>query len=596
MLWKVAACRSAGRFGHKSPKPRISMEEKSLNFIEEFVDADVKAGKHGGRVQTRFPPEPNGYLHLGHATAICLNFTLARDFNGQCNLRFDDTNPEKESQEYVDAIKEDIAWLGFEWAKECYASDYFEQLYEWACQLIRQGDAFVCDLSGEEMREYRGTFEEPGQNSPYRERSVEENLDLFQRMRAGEYPDGSRTLRAKIDMAHPNLVMRDPVMYRLRRAHHHRVGDAWPIYPSYDFTHGQSDSIEQVTHSLCSLEFAEHRPLYDWFIEKLGIFPSKQYEFARRNLNFTVMSKRKLLELVAENHVVAWDDPRMPTICGARRRGVPPESIRKFCATIGVTKTPGTSEYALLEATIRETLNPVAPRYMAVLDPLLVILDNVGADETLQLSGILNPEDEAAGSRSMPFSRRILISADDFMEDPPKKFFRLAPEKEVRLRYAHCVKCIDVAKDASGNIVALHGEVDPATLNANPEGRKVKGVIHWVSEPHAVQAEVRVYDRLFTAEKPESDKEHRFVEFLNPESLVTKGAVIEPALAEAARSHLAKVAEQGKQQPGERPLYKSDFRVQFERVGYFCLDEDATPEHLIFNRTVALRDSWAKGK
>lgn len=538
-----------------------------------MVAADVAAGKHDGRVQTRFPPEPNGYLQIGHAKAICLNFEIAKEFGGLCNLRFDDTNPEKESDEFVQAIQEDIRWLGYDWAKICFASDYFEQLFLWACQLIKSGDAYVDELSFDQIREYRGTLTEPGKPSPFRDRPAAESLDRFKRMRAGEFDDGAMVLRAKIDMAHPNMNMRDPVMYRIKRMHHHRVGDAWPIYPSYDFTHGQSDSIEQVTHSLCSLEFEDHRPLYDWFIEKLGIFPSKQTEFARLNLTYTVVSKRKLRTLVEAGHVEGWNDPRMPTLSGMRRRGYPPAAIRSFCRTVGITKTPSTSDIALLEHAVRQELNQSADRRMAVMEPLEVELTNWPEDEVLEVEGINNPEDETAGSRKIPFSKRLFIEQEDFREEANKKFFRLKKGGEVRLRNAYIIKCDDCEKDAAGNITKLRCSVDLDTLNKNPEDRKVKGVIHWVSAEHAIQAEVRLFDRLFSVEKPEADKEREFTEFVNPDSLTIARALCEPSLAEL-------------------PI---GVTCQFERIGYFCLDsKDSRPGALVFNRTVALRDSWAR--
>ena len=549
---------------------------RSLNFIEQIVEDDLKTGKHEGRVQTRFPPEPNGYLHIGHAKSICLNFGLAAKYNGLCNLRFDDTNPCKEEQEYVESIMEDVRWLGFDWGERLfYASDYFEQLYQWAVQLIRDGKAYVCDLAADGTRDYRGTLTQPGRNSPYRDRSVEENLDLFQRMRAGEFPDGARTLRGKIDMAHPNLNMRDPVLYRILHAHHHRTGDQWCIYPMYDFTHGQSDSIERITHSICTLEFENHRPLYDWFIRELGIYAPQQIEFARLNLSFTVMSKRKLLELVKEGRVSGWDDPRMPTICGLRRRGFTPESIRSFCDRIGVAKFNSTIEVAVLENCVREHLNAVAPRAMAVLQPLRVVIEDYPDGQVEQLEAVNNPEDPAAGTRRVPFSRVIYIERDDFREDPPKQFHRLAPGREVRLRYAYVIKCREVIKDERGEIIELRCTHDPQTLGNQPEGRAVKGVIHWVSAAHALQAEVRLYDRLFTKEDPEDVGPGLDYKMnLNPNSLEVLGACqVEPSLADAP--------------PGSR--------YQFERLGYFCVDaKDSKPGALVFNRTVSLRDTWAK--
>ena len=545
----------------------------STDFIRQMVAADVAAGKHDGRVQTRFPPEPNGYLQIGHAKAICLNFELARDFGGQCNLRFDDTNPEKESDEFVREIQKDIQWLGYDWAKVCFASDYFEQLYAWAIQLIESGDAYVDELDLDQFKAYRGTLTEPGRNSPYRDRPPVESLNLFKRMRAGDFEDGQMVLRAKIDMAHPNMNMRDPVMYRIKRMHHHRLGDAWPIYPSYDFTHGQSDSIEGVTHSLCSLEFEDHRPLYDWFIKKLGIFPSKQTEFARLNLTYTVVSKRKLRELVECGHVEAWNDPRMPTISGMRRRGYPAAAIREFCCRVGITKTPSTSDIALLEHAVRDELNRTAIRRMAVLQPLEVELTNWPEDEIIEVEGANNPEDDSAGTRSIPFGRRILIEQDDFREEANRKFFRLKKGGEVRLRNAYIIKCDDVEKDADDRITKVYCSVDMDTLNKNPEGRKVKGVIHWVSADHAVGVPVKLFDRLFSVEKPEADKSRSFLEFVNPDSLQEATAYGEPSLAEMP--------------PGQT--------CQFERIGYFCADSQTSrPNQPVFNRTVGLRDSWAK--
>jgi glutaminyl-tRNA synthetase len=547
--------------------------ETSTDFIRQMVAADVAAGKHAGRVQTRFPPEPNGYLQIGHAKAICLNFEIAKEFGGLCNLRFDDTNPEKESDEFVQAIQEDIRWLGYDWAKICFASDYFEQLFAWACKLIESGDAYVDELSFDEIRAHRGTLTEPGKNSPYRDRPADESLDIFKRMRAGEFEDGAKVLRAKIDMAHPNMNMRDPVMYRIKRMHHHRVGDAWPIYPSYDFTHGQSDSIEEVTHSLCSLEFEDHRPLYDWFIEKLGIFPSKQTEFARLNLSYTVVSKRKLRTLVEEGHVENWDDPRMPTLSGMRRRGYPPAAIRSFCATVGITKTPSTSDIALLEHAVRQELNRTASRRMAVMNPLEIELTNWPSDEVLEVDAINNPEDESAGTRKVPFTKRLFIEQGDFREEANKKFFRLKKGGEVRLRGAYIIRCEDCEKDVDGNITKLLCSVDLDTLNKNPEDRKVKGVIHWVSVDHAIKAKVRLYDRLFSVERPDADKERIFTDFINPDSSTEVSAYVEPSLATL-------------------PVGAT---CQFERIGYFCLDtKDSRRDALIFNRTVALRDSWAK--
>lgn len=549
---------------------------RTLNFIEQIVEEDLRTGKFGGRVQTRFPPEPNGYLHIGHAKSICLNFGLAAKYHGRCNLRFDDTNPCKEEVEYVESIQEDVRWLGFDWGDRLfYASDYFEQLYQWAVQLVRAGKAYVCDLTGDEIRQYRGTLTQSGRNSPYRDRSVEENLDLFQRMRAGEFPDGSRTLRAKIDMAHPNLNMRDPVLYRILHAEHHRTGDQWCIYAMYDFAHGQSDSIERITHSICTLEFENHRPLYDWFIQTLGIYAPQQIEFARLNLSYTVMSKRKLLELVKQGHVSGWDDPRMPTISGLRRRGYTPESIRTFCDRIGVAKFNSTIDVAVLENCVREHLNTVAPRAMAVLHPLRVVIENYPEDQVEQLDAVNNPEDPSAGTRKIPFSRVVYIERDDFREDPPRQFHRLAPGREVRLRYGYIIKCEQAVKNAQGEVVELRCTYDPETLGKQPEGRSVKGVIHWVSASHAVLAEVRLYDRLFTQEDPEDVPEGQdYRTNLNPASLeVLRDCPVEPSLAEAA--------------PGTR--------FQFERIGYFCADaKDSRPGALVFNRTVSLRDTWAK--
>jgi len=551
--------------------------KEQLDFIRQIVAEDIKSGRWDGRVATRFPPEPNGYLHIGHAKAICLNFGIAAENKGgTCNLRFDDTNPTKEEAEYVEAIKEDIRWLGFDWAKRLYyASDYFEQMYEYALKLIKAGKAYVCDLNAEEIREYRGTLTEAGKNSPYRNRSTEENLDLFERMRAGEFPDGSRTLRAKIDMAHPNLNMRDPVMYRILHATHHRTGDKWCIYPTYDWAHGLEDSIERITHSICTLEFENHRPLYDWFLDQLGVFHSQQIEFARLNLSYTVMSKRKLLQLVQEAKVSGWDDPRIPTICGLRRRGYSPASVRNFCRRIGVNKFNSTVDIALLKHCIREDLNKTSPRVMAVLQPLKVIIDNYPKDKVEELEAINNPEDPSAGIRKVPFSRELYIEQEDFMEVPPKKFYRLAPGREVRLRYAYFIICTDVIKDANGRVVELHCTYDPATRGGDaPDGRKVKSTLHWVSAPHAIEAEVRLYEHLFNSENPDDIEEGAdFKSNLNPNSLeVLKSCRAEPSLADA------------------KPLS----RYQFERLGYFCVDPDSHGNRLIFNRTVTLRDEWAK--
>jgi glutaminyl-tRNA synthetase len=550
-------------------------ETSTSNFIRDIVIDDLKTGKFGGRVHTRFPPEPNGYLHIGHAKSVCLNFGLAGEFGGKCNLRFDDTNPEKEETEYVESIKENIRWLGFDWQDRLfYASDYFEQLYQWAAQLIKSGKAYVCDLSAEEVRQYRGTLTEPGKESPYRNRSVEENLDLFERMRQGEFPDGARTLRSKIDMASPNLNMRDPVMYRILHAEHHRTGDKWCIYPMYDFTHGQSDSIERITHSICTLEFEDHRPLYDWYVAQLGIYHPQQIEFDRLNLTYTVLSKRKLLTLVQEGHVRGWDDPRMPTLAGIRRRGYTPEAIRNFCASIGVSKTNGILDLGLLEHFVREDLNKRAPRVMAVLRPLRVVIDNYPQGQVEMLEAVNNPEDPSMGTRQAPFSGVLYIEQDDFREHPPKQYFRLAPGREVRLRYGYFITCTDVVKDPqTGEVVELHCIYDPATRGGNaPDGRKVKSTIHWVSAEHSIDAEVRLYDYLFDRPNP-NEEGVKFTTFLNPHSLeVVSSAKLEPSLA------------------GSLPLS----RFQFERLGYFCADPDSTAQRPVFNRTVALRDTWAK--
>jgi glutaminyl-tRNA synthetase len=553
-----------------------SAEARPPNFIRDIILDDLKTNKYGGRVQTRFPPEPNGYLHIGHAKAICLDFGLADEFGGHTNLRFDDTNPEKEETEYVESIMEDVKWLGFHWDGLFYASDYFGQLYEWAIQLIKAGKAYVDDLSADEIREYRGTLTKPGKDSPYRNRSVEENLDLFQRMKAGEFPDGSRTLRAKIDMASPNLNLRDPVMYRILHAEHHRTGDQWCIYPMYDYAHGQSDSLEKVTHSMCTLEFEDHRPLYNWFIQQLGIFPSQQIEFDRLNLTYTLLSKRKLLQLVNEGRVRGWDDPRMPTLCGIRRRGYTPEAIRNFVGSIGVSKTNGSIELAMLEHFVREDLNKRAPRVMAVLRPLKVVIHNYPEHQVEEMDAVNNPEDASAGTRKVPFSRELYIEQDDFREHPPKGYFRLSPGSEVRLRYAYFVTCTGVAKNDKGEIVEVHCTYDPATRGGNnpPDGRKVKSTIHWVSAAHAIDAEVRLYDNLFTKEDPSQVEEGKdFSSNLNPNSLeIISNAKLEPCLANAAVGT----------------------RYQFERLGYFCADPDTTPGKPVFNRTVALKDTWAK--
>jgi glutaminyl-tRNA synthetase len=546
------------------------------NFVRDIVLEDLKTNKFNGRVHTRFPPEPNGYLHIGHAKSICLNFGLAKEFGGLTNLRFDDTNPEKEEQEYVDSIITDARWLGADWGDRMfYASDYFDQLHTWAVQLIKAGKAYVDDLGAEEVRKYRGSLTEPGKESPYRNRSVEENLDLFERMRKGEFPDGSRTLRAKIDMASPNLNMRDPVMYRILHASHHRTGDKWCIYPMYDFAHGQSDSLEQITHSVCTLEFEDHRPLYNWFIQQLGIFPSQQIEFDRLNLTYTLLSKRKLLQLVQEGRVRGWDDPRMPTISGIRRRGYTPEAIRNFCGAIGVSKTNGILDLAMLEHFVREDLNKRALRAMAVLRPLKVVIDNYPEGQTEELELVNNPEDASAGTRKVPFSRVLYIEQDDFREDPPKKFFRLSPGQEVRLRGGYFITCKSVVKNDSGEVVEVHCTYDPETRSGNaPDNRRVKATIHWVSAQHAVNAEVRVYENLFSKENPSDVPEGQdFTVNLNPNSLeIISDAKLEPSLAEA--------------KPGDR--------YQFERMGYFCADLDSKPGVLVFNRTVPLRDTWAK--
>ena len=547
-----------------------------LDFIRAIVAEDIASGKHHGRVATRFPPEPNGYLHIGHAKSICLNFGVAEEYRGTCNLRFDDTNPTKEDVEYVDAIKEDVAWLGFTWNAERYASDYFEQLYEYARILIRNGLAYVDSLSAEEIRKYRGTLTEPGRNSPYRDRPPQENLDLFERMRAGAFADGAHVLRAKIDMSSPNLNMRDPTLYRIRHATHHRTGDDWCIYPMYDFAHPLSDAIERITHSLCTLEFEDHRPLYDWLVDNVieGDKP-RQYEFARLNLNYTVTSKRKLLQLVEQRFVSGWDDPRMPTIAGLRRRGYTPESIRDFCTRVGVAKKENVIDVAQLEHAIREDLNRRAPRVMTVLRPLKVVITNYPADHVEYVDVINNPEDASAGTRQVPFSRELFIERDDFMESPPKKFFRLSPGKEVRLRCAYFMTCTDVIKDDRGEIVELRCTYDPATRGGDsPDGRRVKATLHWVSAAHAIPVEVRLYDRLFAAEDPGKATEGQtFLDNLNPNSLeILRGCLAEPSVTGLA----------------------SGTRLQFERLGYFCVDPDSTPDELVFNRTVSLRDTWAK--
>jgi len=564
--------------GNNIDSSGINADSAPSHFIRNIVAEDVKQGKNQARVHTRFPPEPNGYLHIGHAKSICLNFGLATEFGGNCNLRFDDTNPSKEGVEYVESIKEDVRWLGFEWDnREFYASDYFEQLYKFAVKLIQADKAFVCDLTAEQMREYRGTLTEPGKDSPYRNRSVEENLDLFERMRSGEFADSSRTLRAKIDMASPNINLRDPVMYRILRATHHRTGDAWCIYPTYDFAHGQSDSIEGITHSICTLEFEDHRPLYDWFLEHLGIHHPRQIEFARLNLTHTVLSKRKLLQLVQQEYVSGWDDPRMPTLAGIRRRGYTPEAIRAFCERIGVGKRNSIVDIAMLEHCLREDLNKRASRAMAVLRPIKVVLENYPEAQVEELVAVNNPEDPGMGTRRVPFSRELYIERDDFREEPPKGFFRLSPGKEVRLRYGYIVKCTAVDKDpATGEIRALRCTYDPETKSGSSQsGRKVKATIHWVSAPHALEAEVRLYDHLFTKEDPEDAPEGcDWLANINPKSLERlSNCLVEPFLAGA----------------------KGGERYQFERLGYFCADhKESALGKLVFNRTVTLKDAWAK--
>ena len=547
--------------------------ERSLNFLEEIIEKSLADGAVK-QIHTRFPPEPNGYLHIGHAKSICLNFGLAKRYGGLCNLRFDDTNPVKEDVEYVDSIKEDVNWLGFQWAEEHYASDYFEQLYDWAVELIRKGKAYVDDQSQEEIRLNRGTVTVPGKESPWRNRSVEENLDLFARMRAGEFADGEKVLRAKIDMAHPNMLLRDPIMYRILHSEHHRTGDKWCIYPMYDYAHGQSDSIEGITHSICTLEFDVHRPLYDWFIQQLGIFESHQYEFARLNLTYTMMSKRKLLQCVQEGIVMGWDDPRMPTICGLRRRGYTPESIRMFADKVGVAKRDNVIDLGLLEFCVREDLNKRAERRMAVLNPIKVVITKYPEGETEMISCVNNPEDESAGHREVPFSREVYIERDDFMEVPPKKYFRLSPGNEVRLRYAYLIRCNEVIKNEQGEIVELRCTYDPMSKGGqSSDGRKVKGVIHWVSAPHAKEAEIRLFDRLFTRESLDDIEEGKtFKDYLNPASLTVVKGYVEPSLAGTA--------------PGSK--------YQFERIGYFCADKDSSVEKPVFNRTVTLKDSWSK--
>jgi glutaminyl-tRNA synthetase len=554
---------------HAAPEPRPS------NFLRDRIAEDLKTNKFNGRVQTRFPPEPNGYLHVGHAKAICIAFGLAEEFGGKTNLRFDDTNPEKEDVEYVESIKEDVKWLGYKWDELHYASDYFDQLYEWAIQLIKDGKAYVDDLSAEEIRKHRGTLTEAGKNSPYRDRSVEENLTLFESMKSGQCVDGLRVLRAKIDMSSPNFNMRDPVMYRILHAHHHRTGDKWCIYPMYDFAHGQSDSLEKVTHSTCSLEFADHQPLYNWFIKELEIFPSQQIEFDRLSLTYTVMSKRLLRRMVEEGIVRGWDDPRMPTLSGMRRRGYTPEAIRNFVAAVGVSRTNGIVELAMLEHFVREDLNKRASRVMAVLNPLKVVIDNYPENQVEEMAAQNNPEDEAAGSRKVPFSRVLYIEQDDFREVPPPKYFRLTPGREVRLRYGYFITAQSVVKNDKGEVIEVHCTYDPATRGGNsPDGRKVKSTIHWVSAAHAVDGEVRIYENLFTKEDPtEVEDGQDFTANLNPKSLeVVADAKLEPSLANAVAGS----------------------RYQFERLGYFCVDPDSKPGVPVFNRTVALKDTWAK--
>jgi glutaminyl-tRNA synthetase len=563
---KAAASKSSGEV---APPP---------NFIKHIIDADIEAGKNDGRVHTRFPPEPNGYLHMGHAKSICLNFGLAEEYRGLCNLRYDDTDPAKEEVEYVESIKQDVRWLGFDWQdRQYYASDYFEQLFEFAVQLIKKGNAYVDSLSADEIREYRGTLTEPGKNSPYRERSIEENLDLFERMRAGEYEEGQHVLRAKIDMASPNMLMRDPTLYRVKKVPHYRTAGMWVIYPMYDFTHCLSDSIEGITHSICTLEFEINRELYDWVLDQLDVYHPQQIEFARLNLNYTVLSKRKLIRLVEEGHVDSWDDPRMPTISGLRRRGYTSESIRNFCERIGVAKADSMVDIALLEYCIREHLNKIAPRMMGVLRPLKVIIDNYPEDQAEELDAINNPEDPDMGTRKIPFSRELYIEQDDFMEEPPKKFFRLAPGREVRLRYAYFITCVDVVKDpATGDVIELHCTYDPQTRGGDaPDGRRVKGTLHWVSASHAVAAEVRLYEHLFLKENPnEVEDGKEFTDYINPNSLKKlTNCMVEPGLAASG--------------PGDR--------FQFERLGYFCVDaKDSAEGSLVLNRTVTLRDTWAR--
>ena len=568
--------------GNRGAKPESTSsatgeaQARPSHFIRDIILQDIASGKHGGRVHTRFPPEPNGYLHIGHAKSICLNYGLAQEFGGKMNLRFDDTNPCKEETEYVDSIIEDVRWMGADWEDRLfYASDYFQQLYEWAVVLIKKGKAYVCDLTAEQVREYRGTLSEPGRESPWRNRSIEENLDLFERMKAGEFPDGSRTLRSKVDMASPNLNMRDPVMYRILHAEHHRTGDKWCIYPMYDYTHGQCDSIEGITHSICTLEFEDHRPLYDWYIQELGIFAPQQIEFDRLNLTYTLLSKRKLLALVQNKVVSGWDDPRMPTLSGIRRRGYTPEAMRTFCSRIGVSKTNGMIEFGLLEHAVREDLNKRARRVMAVLRPLRVVIENYPEGQVEMMEAINNPEDAAMGTRQVPFSKVLYIEQDDFRENPPKHFYRLSPGREVRLRYGYLVTCTGVVKNEQGEVVEVRCTYDPATRGGNtPDGRRVKSTIHWVSAAHAIEAEVRLYENLFLTEDPnDSSRGQEWTDNLNPNSLEDiSNPKLEPSLKDAV----------------------AGVSYQFERLGYFCADKDSTPERLVFNRTAGLRDSYAR--
>ena len=551
-----------------------STDRVSKDFIREIIDKDLETNKYNGRVHTRFPPEPNGYLHIGHAKSICLNFGIAQQYNGKCNLRFDDTNPSKEEEEYVKSIIDNVKWLGFDWEDRlCFGSDYFDQMYYWAIDLIKNGKAYVDDLSAEEISRNRGTFTDSGKNSPYRDRSIEENLDLFERMRSGEFKDGEKVLRAKIDMSHPNLNMRDPVMYRVLHEKHHRQGDKWCIYPMYDWAHGLEDSIENITHSICTLEFENHRPLYDWFIDQLDIYHPQQIEFARLNLTFTVMSKRMLLELVEGGYVNGWDDPRLPTISGMRRRGYSPAAIRNFCSRIGVAKVNSMVDFDFLEHCVRDELNKTSPRLMGVLDPLKVVIDNYPDDKIDEMDAINNPEDPSAGTRKVPFSKELYIERSDFMEDPPKKFYRLAPGREIRFRYAYFVTCNEVIKDGD-DVVELRCSIDPQTRGGNaPDGRKVKSTIHWVSVQNSVDAEVRLYDRLFTIADPAGEKGKDFKDFLNPNSLeILKSCKVEPAISN----------------------FKAFDYFQFERIGYFCIDPDTVEDNLVINRTVSLRDTWSK--